>query len=87
MVNRKEKGLNRRATSLIGILVVIVLASGPVFGQGFSAAMSGVVRDTTEAVVPGVSVTAKHTESGLTRTAVSNETGGYNVQLLPVGPY
>src|SRR5205823_2131665 len=26
-------------------------------------------------------------ESGLTRTAVTNEAGGYNVPALPVGPY
>ena len=32
-------------------------------------------------------VTAKHTESGLTRAAVTNETGGYTIQLLPVGAY
>src|SRR5262245_60554800 len=70
-----------------GILIVIVLMSGMVFGQGFSAAISGIVRDTTGAVIPGVSVTVKHTESGLTRTAITNETGGYNLQALPVGPY
>jgi len=38
-------------------------------------------------VVPGVTITVKHIESGLTRAAVSGETGGYNIQLLPVGPY
>jgi hypothetical protein len=37
--------------------------------------------------VPGVTVTARHIESGLTRTAVTNENGGYTVQLLPVGAY
>jgi len=45
------------------------------------------VRDATGAVIPGVTVTARHIESGLTRTAVSSETGGYNLQLLPVGAY
>src|SRR5207244_4077578 len=68
------------------VFVVIVLESCLVFGQG-SAAISGVVRDTTGALVPGVSVTARQTETGLTRTAVSDEYGGYNMQLLPVGPY
>jgi len=58
-----------------------------VFGQGFSAAISGVVRDLTGLVVPGVSVTVRHVESGLTRTAVTSENGGYNIQALPVGPY
>jgi len=37
--------------------------------------------------VPGVSITVKHTESGLTRSVVSGERGAYNVPLLPVGAY
>src|SRR5439155_24265167 len=78
MVNRKL---------LTGILVAITLANFSLFGQGFSAAISGTVRDTTGAVLPGVSITVTNTESGLMRTVVSNETGSYNFQSLPVGPY
>ncbi len=58
------------------ILLVIALGSGLVFGQGFSAAISGLVRDGSGAVVPGVNITVKHVESGLTRTTNTNETGG-----------
>ena len=47
----------------------------------------GVVRDTTGAVLPGVMVTAKHTESGLTRTVNTNENGDYRMPSLPVGAY
>src|SRR5207249_10273955 len=32
-------------------------------------------------------ITVKHTEIGLTRTAISSETGDYYVPLLPVGAY
>ena len=70
-----------------GIIGWIVLGSGLVFAQGSAAAISGVVRDATGALVPGVSVTAKQTDIGLTRTAVSDEYGVYKMQLLPVGPY
>src|SRR5438105_15112411 len=83
----RGRGRTKPATLLSGILVMIVLASGLVFGQGFSAAISGVVRDVTGQVVPGVSITVRHIESGLTRTAVTSETGGYNIQALPVDPY
>ncbi|HYR44284.1 MAG TPA: carboxypeptidase-like regulatory domain-containing protein, partial [Terriglobia bacterium] len=75
------------AVLLTVIVIVIALAGGVVFAQGFSAAISGVVRDTSGALVPGVSITVKHIESGLTRTTVTNETGGYNIPALPVGPY
>ena len=87
MGNRMGRSVTRTATSLIGIVMLIVLASGLVFGQGFSAAISGFVRDTTGAVVPGVTITVKHIESGLTRATVTGETGSYAIQLLPVGPY
>src|SRR5438128_977890 len=76
--------LVRVGTAIVGL---IALASCLVFAQGSTGAISGVVRDASGAVIPGVTVTAKHIESGLTRTSVSSETGGYNLQLLPVGAY
>src|SRR5438128_2026720 len=72
---------------LAGILAVIALTSGLVFGQEFSATMSGVAHDAGGGVVPGVSVTAKHTDSGLTRTVITNETGSYRMPALHVGAY
>src|SRR6266700_3685161 len=87
MFNWRQRGFTKLATTLIGIFGVIALASGLVFGQNFSAAISGVVRDATGAVLPGVSVTAKHTETGLTRTVITNETGDYRMPALPVGAY
>src|SRR5206468_5436361 len=47
----------------------------------------GVVKDASGALIPGVSIAVKHTESGLTRTAISSERGAYSVPLLPVGAY
>src|SRR5437868_2039637 len=72
----------RRGTALVGL---IALGSCLAFAQGSTASISGIVRDATGAVIPGVTATAKHIESGLTRIAVSGENGGYNIQLLPVG--
>src|SRR5213594_2084642 len=69
------------------IVAMIALGTCLVFAQGSTGTISGVVRDISGAVIPGVMVTAKHTESGLTRTALTNETGAYSVQLLPVGAY
>src|SRR5207253_10697936 len=81
MVKRSHGSLATLATLLITLL------SGLVFGQEFSATMSGVVHDAGGGVVPGVSVTAKHTDSGLTRTVITNETGSYRMPALPVGEY
>src|ERR1051326_4813885 len=72
---------------LLGFIGIAASGGTSAFGQNFSAAISGVVRDTTGAVIPGVTVTAKHTESGLTRTVTTNENGDYRMPSLPVGAY
>src|SRR5215831_6909018 len=87
MAKKSGRGVMRSATLLIGLLGGLALASGLLFGQEFSATMSGVVVDAGGGLVPGVSVTAKHTESGLTRTVITNETGSYRMPALPVGAY
>jgi len=73
--------------TLVGIIGLAGWGGTSAFAQNFSAAISGVVRDTTGAVIPGVTVTAKHTESGLTRTVTTNENGNYRMPSLPVGAY
>ena len=86
MFNRTRTGLHA-LVKLGGVVVgLIVLGSCLVFAQG-SAVISGIVRDATGAVLPGVTVTIKHTESGLTRTVDSTENGSYRMPSLPVGPY
>src|SRR6059036_3842133 len=72
------------------VTAIVVLATLPtclVFAQTSTATILGVVKDTTGALIPGVSITIKHTDTGQTRTAISSETGDYIVQLLPVGEY
>ncbi len=87
MLGRTGTGLHMLLRLGAGIIGWIALGSCLVFAQGSTATISGVVRDATGAFVPGVGVTAKQTDIGLTRTAVSDEYGGYKMQLLPVGPY
>src|SRR5213593_2077444 len=72
------------------VTAIVVLATLPtclVFAQTSTATILGVVKDTTGALIPGVSITIKHTDTGQTRTAISSETGDYIVALLPVGEY
>src|SRR5947207_14337885 len=73
MVNRRKRDFTRLTTTLIGIVGVIVLAGGLVLGQNFTAAISGFVRDTPGAVIPGTTVTAKHTETEQTRSGQTSE--------------
>src|SRR5438309_1784803 len=80
-------GLRSFGRLVTAIVATIALGTSLVFAQTSTATILGTVRDTSGALVPGVSITVKHTESGLTRTVVSSERGGYNVPLLPVGAY
>src|SRR5437762_11366375 len=67
-------------------VVLFALACTTVWAQS-TAQVSGTVRDQTGAVLPGVEVTATQTDTGLKRTAVTDETGSYVLPNLPVGPY
>ena len=52
-----------------------------------TAQINGTVRDQAGLALPGVTVTVTQTDTGLTRTVVTDETGSYVLQNLPVGPY
>ena len=52
-----------------------------------TATISGSVRDGTGALIPGASVMAKNVETGITRTAMSDEQGRYQLLNLNVGRY
>jgi len=49
--------------------------------------IAGTLNDASGGVLAGVSVAARHVETGLTRTAVSTEDGRFVITMLPVGPY
>src|SRR5437762_4928677 len=69
-------------------LILLLLTSAAASAQAVSTAqINGTVKDSGGLALPGVSVTVTQTETGLTRTVVTGETGGYIVTNLPVGPY
>ena len=76
--------MGRWGTGMVGL---ILLGNSLVFGQGFSAAMSGSVRDASGAVIPQATVTARNIETGQTRVAETGANGNFNLPALPVGPY
>ena len=52
-----------------------------------AAALTGVVTDESSAAMPGVTVTLTNPETGVNRTAVTNEAGLYRVLSIQPGPY
>ena len=64
---------------------VIVLCASSAQAQFDSAQISGVVQDTTGAVLPGVDVTLVNVGTRIERQAVTNEAGLYTFPNVPVG--
>jgi len=73
-----------RASLAVG--VTLILSATSAWAQA-TASISGTARDESGAVLPGVTITVTQTETGLTRTTASNETGSYSLPNLPLGPY
>ncbi|HEX2443436.1 MAG TPA: TonB-dependent receptor [Vicinamibacterales bacterium] len=55
--------------------------------QTATGTLSGVIRDTTGAVMPGVAVTAKNAATGVSRTVASDAEGRYRIVNLEPGAY
>ena len=71
-------------------LVMAFCAWGvPAFGQ--SQAINGTIEGTTKdvqgGVLPGVTVTISHLDTGTQRVVVTNEAGTFRAPLLPLGNY
>jgi carboxypeptidase family protein len=86
-------GITRRAliswkSSVFAVVLLLVasLLASDAWAQ-VTASLTGTLKDTSGAVVPGVTVTIKNLESGLTRTAETDASGSYNAPSLPVGQY
>ncbi len=68
-------------------LLVMLLAGLSVNAQQITGSIRGTVVDPSGAVVQGASVSAKQTETGLTRATISGHDGVYVLLELPVGHY
>ncbi|MGH9352565.1 MAG: carboxypeptidase-like regulatory domain-containing protein [Terriglobia bacterium] len=67
---------------IMGLMGIALPAHAQVF-----ASVSGIARDQAGAALPEVTVTARNSETGLTRTATTDRGGRYAVVSLPVGQY
>ena len=61
--------------------------SAPAQAQRTTATLRGTVVDSSKAVIPYVTVTARNEETGLTRITPTNDSGTYALPDLPIGRY
>src|SRR5438552_9623050 len=69
------------------MVVLSVVLSNNLFAQTGNASVGGFVQDPTQAFIPGVTVTATNTQTGVATPVVTNESGTYNVPSLLPGTY
>ena len=69
------------------LLIGIILNAYPTYAQVTTATIAGVVQDASGAVIPGVSVTTRNVDTGITRTVTTDEGGRYTLPDLTVGNY
>ncbi len=74
--------------TLVGVVLLVFVATGPARAQEVAGSqLSGVVRDSSTAGVPGAEVTVTKTDTGMVRTVFTGAEGVYAIPNLPVGPY
>jgi outer membrane receptor protein involved in Fe transport len=74
----------RRFAVLLGVCCLVAARAG---AQVTTADVVGHVTDASGAVLPGATVTIENPSTGDSRTLVTNETGDYVLNLLPIGRY
>jgi carboxypeptidase family protein len=80
-------GRLHRGVVLVCALFAASLSAIPAFAQRDSATVVGVATDPQDRVLPGVTITARNTDTGVTRSDVTAAEGQYRIAALPPGPY
>ena len=94
---RAEEGYQPRSKASpavrvgVGIILLLtalmlILVTTNAWGQS-SGKITGVVKDSTEAVIPGTAITVTNTVTGIKQSATANDAGIYNFPFLSIGTY
>src|SRR5579862_1793895 len=67
--------------------VCLLLGLGLALLAQSTSQISGTIKDATGSVIPGATVNVTQTDTGLSRTAASDNNGVYSLPSLPLGPY
>ena len=79
--------LNHAAARIAAVLTVAFLIPAAVFAQMTRGSIGGIVRDSSGAVVPGVTVTVTNVATNAMVTVVTDGEGAYRVPALEPGTY
>jgi outer membrane receptor protein involved in Fe transport len=73
--------------SLLPPLLCLLVASSLPAQVGTEGSILGVVTDGSGGVIPGAEITGTNLNTGLKKTALTDESGNFEILALPIGPY
>ena len=76
-----------RLLSLVAAVLLAVVAPVAAQSQAINGSIEGTIKDTSGAVLPGVTVTLHHVDTGTDRVVVTNANGVFRAPLLPLGMF
>jgi hypothetical protein len=79
------KSMSRGMAVVLISLTIFVPATST--AQSTNASVTGTVSDSSGALLPGVTITAENTQTGVVTTTLSNESGAYSFPTLQPGTY
>src|SRR5437868_8090419 len=79
--------MTRKSAYSVAAALLCLFFSVYGFAQTSNATVGGTVADSTGALIPGVTVTATNTGTGIVNTVVTNEAGAYQFAALQPGTY
>ena len=79
--------MRKYSARLLAAIFVLFGLAALAHAQGTTGTIEGTTRDATGAVLPKTAVTAVNDATGFTRSAVSTDSGNYQIPALPVGDY
>lgn len=77
------------SSTVLAVSVILAFCVVPIYpqSQALDAQIEGTVADITGSIIPNVSVTAVNLNTGVKRTAVTNEHGNFRFPILSLGLY
>src|SRR5690242_4454493 len=84
---KRERGTPMQSCALLRSTLLSSMFVTGLCAQSDLATVTGVVTDSAAAIMPGVSVTIRNTDTNEPRTILTNPEGIYTITSLPPGPY
>ena len=77
----------QRIVGAVLVAIVVLTGSSNAVAQSTFAALTGAVTDPSAAVVPGATVVATNTATGVARSVVTDATGAFQIPNIDAGRY